>query len=163
MALTTFSTTDQVRAFHKGVADATAYPTTTIDQSRETAYTLIVTALSEGNYSVASIVAAPTTFPFLTTLEVRLVAVDLLGGAASSTSSKMGGKNWEHWATMTQSWLDALTAGTMALVNSSGTITTAPKGSASDPGIVYEERDSGVNLDAPENWGEADNLEGWDD
>lgn len=162
MALTTFSTTDQVRAFHKGVADTTAYPATTVAQSRETAFTMIVTALTEGGYSVAAIVAAPTTYPFLTTLEVRLVAVDLLGGAASSTSSKMGGKNWDHWATMTQSWLDGLTAGKLALVDSSGTITQPPKGSAADPGILYEERNSGITLEDPEYWDDVDDLEEWD-
>ena len=161
MALTTFATTDQVRALQPGFSSTTAYPATTVDQSRESAFTQIVTALSQGGYAVSAIVAAPTTYPFLTTLEARLVGVDLLGGAATSAKDAMGGKNWEHWHKMVMDWLEQLSKGLLALIDSSGTITQPPKGDALNPGIVSEESNPGVNLDDPEYWDDADELEEW--
>ena len=161
MALVTFVTNDQLKAIQTGFANKT---TTQLDSARETAYSLIVTALSEGGYSVATIVAAPTTWPFLKVLETRLAALDLLGGGSASASEMQGGDNWTHWEKMVQSWLDGLTNGMIALIDSSGTITNPPNGKAADTdyGILSDtDRDPGIDLDEPENWAATDDMDVW--
>ena len=157
--MATFATNDELKALQAGLASRS---TAQLNQSRYGAYALIVSALNEGGYSVATITATPTVWGFLTLLETRMAALDLLGGGAASADALQGGSNWTHWEAQIKEWLEKLSAGKMALVNdSTGAITSPPKSSSND-GIEYEQRDPGVNLGAPETWPAADELEEWD-
>lgn len=155
---TTFSTNVQIAALQEGFATTSA---TKLDASRSQAYSLIVTALARGGYAVATFTAAPTAYSTLTLLETRLVALDLLGGGATSPDSAMGGNNWTHWQKWIEKMLTLIEEGDLSILNdSTGSIVTAP--SVSRVGIVSDQRDTGVTLGHPVDWPEVDALERWD-
>lgn len=156
--MATFATNDNLTDLQAGFANRSAAQ---LNQSRYAAYAVIISALTEGGYGVAAIVAAPTVWGFLTLLEVRMAALDLLGGGSVSRDAMMGGDNWKHWMDQVNGWLSELRAGKMALVNDSTGAITSPPRSGNHAGILYEERDPGVTLDAPETWGDADSIEEW--
>jgi len=161
MAIVTFATDTNLTTLQSGFSN---HAIAQRNSARESAYTQIVTALSNGGYAVSTIVAAPTAWPFLTMLEIRLAALDLLGGGAASRLGNQGGDNLTHWQTQVQSWLDALAAGQMALVQSDGTIIDPPRGYVSDTsyGIMSDtDRNPGIDLDEPENWPDTEPLEVW--
>jgi hypothetical protein len=154
--MATFATTAEIKAIQTGFAN---HADAMIDSSRKAVYALIISALTEGGYNVATIVATPTVWGFLTLLEIRMAALDLLGGGAAAPVALAGGKNWQHWSDTIERWLTQLRTGKAVLVNdTSGAITAAPQTGQND-GIYGETRNAGINLDAPELWTETDNLE----
>lgn len=155
MATTTFATNDEVKSLHVGLAPK---PTEQIDFARSAAFSRIVTALSEGSYAAGAFVASPTSFSTLTLLECRLVALDLLGGGSTSVRTKGGGNSFSDWKATVDQQLALITAGKMNIFNDTlGEFVWGPK--FSGPGIISEERNPGVNLEAPRYWPKADPLE----
>lgn len=155
--MATFATNDDLTTLQTGFSNRSA---TQLTAARNGAYGQIVTALYEGGYSVATVTASPTAWPMLTLLEVRIAALDLLGGGSSSAADMSSVTNWQHWEAWVTSILSKLAAGGLALVDSSGTI-TAPPHSGNNAGIVSDERDPGVTLGSPETWKDPDALEVW--
>lgn len=155
--MATFATNDDLTTQQTGFSNRSA---TQLTAARNAAHAQIVTALYEGGYSVATVTASPTAWPMLTTLEVRMAALDLLGGGSSSAADMSSVANWQHWEAWVLGILAKLAAGAMALVDSSGTITAPPHTSLND-GILSDERDPGVTLGSPETWLEPDALDTW--
>jgi hypothetical protein len=153
--MATFATDTELKALQSGFSNHT---TAQLTASRNAAYSRIVSALYHGGYAVSTITAAPTTWPSLTLLEVRIAALDLLGGGAASRQGIAGGDNWPHWEAWVKAWLSEIENGTAALIDSTGAITNPPR-SNYNSGIEYESRDPGVNLDEPANWPDADLLD----
>lgn len=108
-----------------------------------TAYTDILSALSTGGYAVATVSAG--TFPFLTSLQVYLSAIEMLSGGMQSEISSGSKDVFLTWVSLTQKKLKMLSEGKVYLVGTSPTASILPpKGSA--PCIVSDGRNPSIDL-----------------
>jgi len=150
----TFVTNTQIKTLMVGL---THYGDTELDLCRSAAYSRVLSALSRGGYTTATFTAAKTAFGYLTLLEARLVALDLLGGSAASSEGSGGGKTWLAWEKYCTAELDRLAAGLASINNDlTGTLVTAPADAVC--GIATDARDPGINLDDPFTWPDVDKM-----
>ena len=154
---TTFATDGQVTALVSGLADATP---TTLGIARSSAYSLIVSALAKGGYDVETFTDSPASYGFLTLLETRCVALDLLGGGAASSIAGMAGDNFKHWKQWCERILEGLEHGELSILNDdTGEMVDAP--ARGRPGLITSERNPGVTLDSPTTWSDPDPITEW--